>query len=103
MRARLIEEQNFERGISEPSDLGIGKWKPWEDIIVPLYSFEKNGGVLKKDREIWSQRDGHQSLQGYYLGYDSNQNVHLIYNSNYKSMPIPPGYGVKVKTKVLYQ
>lgn len=105
MRARLVEEQNFERGINDPSDLGLGKWKVSDDIVVPLYDFEQNGGKLEKGREIWGKQPGNPEyyLVGYYLDYDPNQRVYLMYNSNYKSMPVPPGYGVKVKTKVLYE
>ncbi len=106
MRARTInEKQNFERVISEPSDLGLGRWKPIDDIMVPLYDFEKNGGILEKEREIWAIP--HDSLTphiaGYYLRYDSDQEVHLMHNSNYRSTPIPPGYGVKIKAKALYK
>lgn len=99
----IKENQNFERGINNPSDLGLGKWKEGEDTIVPIYDFEKNGGVLTKGREIWRWAGLDEYFEGYYLDYDPEQRVHLMYNDRFKSVPIPPGSGVKVKTKVLYQ
>ena len=106
MRAKLVENQNFERGsVNEPSDLGLGQWKEIEEIVVPLHEFEENGGILEKGREIWKklQPGGAHILSGHYLQYDSNQKTHLMYNTRYTSVPVPPGSGVKVKTKVLYK
>jgi len=113
MRARLIEEQNFERGISEPSDLGLGKWKIWEDdsfadqekgTKVSLEEFSQNGGILKPGREIWKMDDSNKWPVGEYLGYDENQHIHLAKNDRFKSFPVGwNDHGVRVKTKVLYQ
>jgi len=99
----INEDQNFERGTGEPSDLGLGKWKTAEDSFVRIEEFEENGGILKKDREIYdwgNEKD--KKLSGYYLDYDEKQRVHLMYNNRFKSVPIPFMSMVKVPTKIMY-
>ena len=104
IEGKINENQNFERGgVNEPSDLGLGKWKETDEIVVPFYEFEKNGGVLKKGRDVWILKNGEYQQIGEYLDYDENQEVHLISSPGWKTWPAPPGAGVKVRTKILYQ
>jgi hypothetical protein len=113
IEGKIQENQNFYRGVKEPMDLGLGKWKDWEQesfaeqekgVKVSLKEFIENGGVLKPGREIWRMDDTNHWPIGEYLRYDDNQNVHLGKTNNYKSIPIDEEiFGVRVKTKVLYQ
>lgn len=114
IEGKINENQNFERGgVNEPSDLGLGGWKNWEDesfaeqekgVKISLKEFTENGGVLKSGREIWRMRDTNFWPIGEYLGYDEDQQVHLGKTNNYNSIPLEDEIvGVRVKTKVLYQ
>ncbi len=112
MRAILVEDINFERGVNEPSDLGLGRWKEPNDpdygeikgMKISIEEFLENGGVLEKGREIWRLDSGNKWPEGEYIRFDEEQKVHLIKSGRFESIPIVIGdFGVKVKTKVLYK
>ena len=104
MKAKFINEK-FDTETDPIEDMGIGSWKPYKDIIISLDKFKENGGILTKGHEIWDRANSYvgSKLLGYWLDFDVNQHVDLMYNNKFKSVPIPPGAGVKVKTKILYQ
>lgn len=97
MKAKTI---NFERGIDPKDSMNIGLWKPFKDVFCSLEDFKENGGVLTEDRIIYNSNG---AQVGFWLGYDENQNVDLMQNSSFKSVPVGFGYGVKIKAKVMYK
>ena len=108
----INENQNFERGVNEPADLGLGKWKEPNDedygktrgMKISIEEFLENGGLLKKGREIWRLDGNNKWPEGEYIRFDEDQKVHLISSGRFKSLPIVTGdFGVKVKTRVFYK
>ena len=103
MRAKFINE-TFDDTSDPIEDLSIGLWKPYNDIIISLDEFKEGGGKLTKGRELYDYTyySGKYPI-GYWIGYDDNQHVDLMRNDRFKSCPVYPSTGVKVKTKVLYK
>mgnify|MGYP001604969182 CR=1 FL=1 len=95
MRAKTI---NFERGVDPKDAMSTGLWKPYKDIYITGEEFKELGGVLQKDRELFD--GGHQRI-GYWLSFDENQHVDLMYNSSFQSMPMSASHiCVKVEAKI---
>ena len=118
MRAKTVNEnQNFERGINKPSDLGIGRWKEPEDygvsgdsgMKIPLKEFTENGGILEKGRDIWRYYDSNENPVGKYIKFYEKKQGHII---SFGSSTLYIKYGtvewdwnyfsVKVPTKIMY-
>ncbi len=65
-------------------------------IFVSIEEFLANGGILEKDREIYTNKQRHFTERhpiefytiGYYLVSNNAGNILLAYNATYKSFPL---------------
>jgi hypothetical protein len=110
MRAQFINEDiNFDRGKDPIDAMGLGIWKAYDKgTFISLKEFKDNGGIIKKGREIYTQKglniQAAVEFVGYWLEFDETQRVDLIYNATFKSMPISEVFAcVKVPTKIKYE
>lgn len=68
-------------------------------MLVTIQEFIDNGGILEKDRELYVN----DSFAGYYLKWDDNFNIPLMYNGSYKSLPISKTFLVEIDVKPIYK
>ena len=69
-------------------------------MLVTLKEFIDNGGILEEGREIYVNDN---FLYGFFLRWDDEQNVPLIYNSDPTSSPIHLAYLVEIDVKPIYK
>ena len=98
---KVFEAQNFERGQDPKQAMGIGLWKPFNDVLVSIGEFKDNGGILEKGRPIYN---GLGSKVGEWVGYDSEKKEDLMTrHGGIGPFVINPNYGVKIKAQVIYK